>query len=106
MDDARSARGGHRTLPVHLRFQRKVMSERIGLVVRSVGRTGVLHQLTGVIAQHEGDIASVQILGNWPEEARTYFEFALPGDPEKLVEDLRALPIVREVEVVKTLQTV
>ena len=45
-------------------------NERIGLVVASVGRTGVLHQLTGVIARHEGDITSVEILGNWPDEAR------------------------------------
>jgi energy-converting hydrogenase B subunit Q len=84
-------------------------SERIGIVVNAVGRTGVLHQLTGVIAQHEGDITSVEILGNWPEEARTYFEVVMPGMPgstEALVADLRALPIVRSVEIVKTLQAI
>jgi len=81
-------------------------SERIGIVVNAVGRTGVLHQLTGVIARHEGDITSVEILGNWPEEARTYFEMFLPGAPEALVADLRALPIVRNVEIVKTLQAI
>jgi energy-converting hydrogenase B subunit Q len=80
--------------------------ETIGLVVNSVGRTGVLHQLTGVIAQHEGDITSVEILGNWPEAARTYFEVVLPGDIEGLVADLRALPIVRSVDAVKSLQTI
>jgi energy-converting hydrogenase B subunit Q len=82
------------------------MNERIGLVVNSTGRTGVLHQLTGVIARHEGDIASVEILGNWPEEARTYFEIVLPGSVEALVEDLRALSIVKLVEVVKTHQAI
>jgi energy-converting hydrogenase B subunit Q len=81
-------------------------SERIGIVVNAVGRTGVLHQLTGVIARHEGDITSVEILGNWPEEARTYFEMVLPAAPEALVADLRALPIVRTVEIVKTLQAI
>jgi energy-converting hydrogenase B subunit Q len=82
-------------------------SERIGLVVNAVGRTGVLHQLTGVIARHDGDITSVEILGNWPEEARTYFEVVLPTtSAEALVEDLRALPIVRSVEPVKTLQAI
>jgi len=80
--------------------------ETIGIVVNSVGRTGVLHQLTGVIARHEGDITSVDILGNWPDAARTYFEVLLPGDLEGLVADLRALPIVRSVEVVKSLQTI
>jgi energy-converting hydrogenase B subunit Q len=77
----------------------------IGLVVNAVGRTGVLHQLTGVIARHEGNITSVEILGNWPEEARTYFEVHLAGSPDALLEDLRQLPIVRSVDVVKTLQT-
>jgi energy-converting hydrogenase B subunit Q len=81
-------------------------NEIIGLAVTSTGRTGVLHQLTGVIARHDGDITSVSILGNWPEEARTYFEVVLPGTPDALVEDLRKLEIVREVEVVKTLQTI
>src|SRR5690242_9695208 len=81
-------------------------SERIGLVVNAVGRTGVLHQLTGVIARHDGDITSVEILGNWPEEARTYFEVVLPASADALIEDLRALPIVRSVEPVKTLQAI
>ena len=81
-------------------------SERIGIVVNAIGRTGVLHQLTGVIARHEGDITSVEILGNWPDEARTYFEVVLPEAADALVEDLRALPIVRSVELVKTLQAI
>lgn len=78
------------------------MTEPIGLLVQSVGRTGVLHQLTGVIAAHEGDITSVEIVDNWPAEARTYFEVLLPGGPEALVADLEKLAIVRRVELVKT----
>lgn len=78
----------------------------IGLLVQARGRTGVLHQLTGVIARHEGDISSVEILDNRPEEARTYFEVELANGADRLVEDLRALAIVRSVEVVKTLQAV
>ena len=81
-------------------------NQSIGLVISAEGRTGVLHQLTGVIAQHEGDITSVEILRNWPPVARTYFEVVLPGDVQALVEDLRTLAIVRSVEVVKTLQTI
>ena len=81
-------------------------NQTIGLVVHAVGTTGVLHQLAGVIADHRGDITSVAILMNRPEEARTYFEVHLPGDVEPLIEGLRALPIVRGVETVKTLQTV
>ena len=63
-------------------------NETIGLVVRAAGRTGVLHQLTGVIARHEGDITTVEIIDNWPAEARTYFEVVIAGDPAALVEDL------------------
>ena len=81
-------------------------SETIGLLVHAVGRTGVLHQLTGVIAAHEGDITSVAILDNWPAEARTYFEVLLPGGPEQLLADLEKLPIVRRVERVKTLEQI
>lgn len=81
-------------------------NELIGLVVHAAGGTGVLHQMTGVIARHQGDIVSVEILDNTPELARTYFEVALPAGPELLVEDLRGLPIVRQVELVKTLQKI
>ena len=80
--------------------------ETIGLVVHAVGRTGVLHQLTGVIARHDGDITSVEILDNRPDAARTYFEVVLPAGPEQLVEDLRRLPIVRDVEIVTNLQKI
>jgi energy-converting hydrogenase B subunit Q len=81
-------------------------NETIGILVQATGRTGVLHQLTGVIARHEGDITSVEILDNWPAEARTYFEVVLPGGPDALLEDLRKLTIVRSVEIVKTLQKI
>ena len=83
-----------------------MQNDLIGLVVHAAGGTGVLHQMTGVIAKHRGDIVSVEILDNTPDVARTYFEVALAGGPEALVEDLRALPIVRQVELVKTLQKI
>jgi energy-converting hydrogenase B subunit Q len=82
--------------------------EVIGLVVYATGRTGILHQLTGVIAGHDGDIASVGILSNWPNPSRTYFEIGMPPGvtTEALIADLRKLEIVTQVEQVKTLQTV
>jgi energy-converting hydrogenase B subunit Q len=82
------------------------MGQTIGLVVKAAGGTGVLHRLTGVIAQHDGDIASVEILENRPEVARTYFEIALPDGFEALLEDLHRLDIVRQVEVVETFEKV
>jgi energy-converting hydrogenase B subunit Q len=48
----------------------------------------------------------VEILDNWPNPARTYFEVVLPAAPEALVSDLRQLPIVRQVEIVKTLDKI
>jgi energy-converting hydrogenase B subunit Q len=81
-------------------------NQTLGLVVHAIGTTGVLHQLSGVIAHHQGDITSVEILVNRPEEARTYFEVILPGTVDPLIAELRALPIVREVEIVKTLQVI
>jgi energy-converting hydrogenase B subunit Q len=80
--------------------------ETIGLLVHAVGRTGVLHQLTGVIARHNGDITSVEILENRPEQARTYFEVILDNEPDAVLADLRALAIVRNVEIVKNLQKI
>jgi energy-converting hydrogenase B subunit Q len=81
-------------------------NETIGLVVHATGGSGVLHQLTGVIARHQGDIASVEILDNTPETARTYFEVSLPGGAAELIVDLERLEIVRAVEQVDTLQKI
>ena len=81
-------------------------NETVGIVVQATGSTGVLHQLTGVIARHQGDISSVEILDNRPDKARTYFEVVLPGGAEELLADLRTLPIVRSAEMVKTLQAI
>jgi energy-converting hydrogenase B subunit Q len=67
---------------------------------------GVLHQLSGVIARHRGDIASIEIISLGPEGARVYFEIDLVDDPDRLLADLRAMPIVREASRVNTLQAI
>jgi energy-converting hydrogenase B subunit Q len=66
----------------------------------------VLHQLTGVIARHQGDIRSVSIIEDRPVETPIYFELDLPGTSESLVRDLEQLDVVRSVSVVQTLQKV
>src|SRR5215831_19512392 len=81
-------------------------AETIGLVVHAAGRVGLLHELTGVIAGHGGDIGSVEILENSEHVARTYFEIALPGSAAALIEDLRRLPVVRSVELVDSFQKI
>ena len=81
------------------------MSERFGVLVRTGSGSGILHQLTGVIAKHGGDIASVDILGKAGEDS-VYFEIDLAGDPAPMFAELAALPVVRAVEPVPTLQTI
>jgi energy-converting hydrogenase B subunit Q len=80
--------------------------ERIGLVVLARSGPGVLHELTGVIAKHQGDILSVEIIDVTPPDARIYFEIDLPVAPAVLESDLRKLESVREIRVVITLQKV
>ena len=78
------------------------MAPPIGVLVHATGRVGLLHQLTGVIASHGGDIGSVEILANSEAEARTYFEVTLPREPDALLNDLRRLPFVRSVDLVES----
>jgi energy-converting hydrogenase B subunit Q len=82
------------------------MADTHGVLVRVGSGPGVLHELTGVIAKHQGDISSVEILGHREGEARVYFEIELPSDAAALIEELEALPIVREVVRVATLRSI
>ena len=83
------------------------MSDRtLGLHVRARSGPGVLHQLSGAIARHRGDITSVEIVERTPHESRVYFEVELPGTPDALVSDLRGLDAVLALDVVETFQRV
>ena len=82
------------------------MPDRIGLLVRTASAPRVLHQLTGVIADHGGDIESVEIAGAGTSEARIYFEIVLDSSADALVQDMSALSIVREAQLVNTLQMI
>ena len=70
---------------------------KIGVMVHAIDGPGVLHQLTGVIAHHRGDIGSVEIVQVQGGRASIYFELVLPGEVDALLGDVRALPIVTEV---------
>ncbi len=77
--------------------------EKIGLIVIADPGPGVLHQLTGVIAQHQGDITFVNILEKTSRDARIYFELDVEtGAAEALLMDLGALTMVRVAERVGT----
>ena len=81
-------------------------SDKVGLVLSTEAAPGVLHQLTGVIARHQGDIRSVSIIEDLPTDTRIYFELDLLGTVESLVEDLRALDVVLNVTLVQSLQKI
>src|SRR5277367_5431711 len=76
-----------------------------GLLIEAGSGPGVLHQVTGVMAEHDGDIGSVSILENSPEGSRVYFEVTTPRW-EEMLDRLRELPIVRRVEVVKSMEKI
>jgi len=83
------------------------MSDRtLGLHVRARNGPGILHQLSGVIARHRGDITSVEIVERTAEASRVYFEVELAGTADALVADLRGLDEVLSLDVVETFQRV
>ncbi|HLH41771.1 MAG TPA: DUF5612 domain-containing protein [Bryobacteraceae bacterium] len=78
------------------------MAQKIGIEVTAAAGPGILHQLSGVIASHRGDIVSVEIV----EPRRTYFEIETPGDPNALMEALGRLPIVQSAAQVDTMEKI
>ena len=80
--------------------------EKLGLVVTSDPGPGIMHKMTGVIAGFQGNITSISILGRYTGEERIYFEIEVPGGSEELLDGLRALPVVRSVEIVNSLQRI
>ena len=83
------------------------MSDRtLGLHVRVQNGPAILHELTGVIARHQGEISSLEIVERGPAEMRLYFELELRDAETALVSELRGSPGVLALEVVETLQRV
>jgi energy-converting hydrogenase B subunit Q len=82
------------------------MADTFGVMVRTDSGPGILHQLSGLVARRQGDISSIEIVSQAAGEARIYFEIEMAGDPQTLVDELAALPIVHEAARVKTLQTI
>lgn len=81
---------------------------KLALVARVVPGPGALHQMTGVIAAHGGNITSIAILGSREaDEERTYFEVELPaGNEEGLLREFLALPVVKGVEEVRSMDKI
>jgi energy-converting hydrogenase B subunit Q len=82
------------------------VASKIGLQVHSLTGPGILHQLSGAIARHDGNIVSVMIVGEKGNTERVYFEIEAPGDPELILADLKKLPPVLDAALVETLEKV
>jgi energy-converting hydrogenase B subunit Q len=81
--------------------------ERIGVVVEARDEPVVLHELTGVIARHRANIASIEILGSPVAGlSRLYFELDEVAQPEALLEELRGVPAVRSLTQEPSLQKI
>ncbi len=81
--------------------------ELIGVVIEALDQPGVLHQLTGIIAAHGGNIRSVEMLQcARPGHSRIYFEIDLEQNPEPLLSQLAAAHGVLDVASEKSLQKI
>ncbi len=69
----------------------------LAIICRGVDRPGVLHELTGVILKHGGNIASVDIVERG-ERSAIYLEIGGARSDDALVRDLQRLEVVDEVE--------
>jgi energy-converting hydrogenase B subunit Q len=76
-----------------------------GLLIDADAGPGILHRMTGVIAEHEGDIGTVSILENTAAGSRVYFEVTTPAW-DAMLKDLRSLSVVRHVDLVKSMQEI
>jgi energy-converting hydrogenase B subunit Q len=76
-----------------------------GLLVECHSGPGILHQMTGAIAAHHGDIASVSILENSAAGSRVYFEIFTPAW-QQMLDAIRELPVVKRADPVKSMEQI
>ncbi len=79
--------------------------QKHGLLIDASAGPGILYALTGAIAGHGGDIGVCSIIENTSEGARIYFEVSAAAWEEMLA-DLRALPVVRRLDVVNSMERI
>jgi energy-converting hydrogenase B subunit Q len=83
-----------------------VGTPKIGVELRTSSGPGVLHEITGVIARHQGNILSVEFHEDKASHTQYYFELEVPGDPAVLVQSLSALSVVSHAAQVETMQKI
>jgi energy-converting hydrogenase B subunit Q len=79
---------------------------KIGIEILCDTGPGILHATTGVIARHQGNITSVEIIeGRDTNTDHVYFEIEAV-DAGLMVEELRKLPMVRQAAQVATMEKI
>ena len=74
------------------------MQDSLSLSVETLRHKGVLHELSGVILRHGGDVSSVAILDSGHEIETISFEVNELEDHAGLLEDLQAIKGVKRVK--------
>jgi energy-converting hydrogenase B subunit Q len=92
------------TAPLGIGFDKA--ARKVGIHVRSRTGPGILHQLTGAIAAHQGNIISVMIVGVSQSTESVYFEIDAPGDPGAIIASINELPVVIEATLVDSLEKI
>ena len=87
-------------------FAKQPLRDALALSVEVTRGKGILHELTGVIRKHGGDITSVAILDGGQEVETVSFEIAELADHDGLIADLRSLDFVRGVTESRALKRV
>ena len=78
-------------------FAKQPLRDALAISIETVRGKGILHELTGVILRHGGDVTSVAILDSGQQIETVAFEVADLEDHDGLIADLRSLEIVRAV---------
>jgi energy-converting hydrogenase B subunit Q len=78
----------------------------VALLIQAEDQPGVLYQLARVIAAHQANITMIDIVGRSQDNASVYLEIQDVGNLKQLIEELRALPVVKSIEQPETLQKI
>jgi energy-converting hydrogenase B subunit Q len=76
------------------------------LLIQAEDQPGVLYQLTRVIASHQANISTIDIVSRFQTNASIYLELQDISDLEQLIKDIGALPVVKLIEQPETLQKI
>ena len=80
--------------------------QKVGIEIHARTGPGVLHELTGVIVRHRGNIVNVSLVEDHNASARTYFEVETPDDPAHLLQSLSEVPAVIRASLVDSLDKI